>query len=86
MLFFIIFLIAIISLAIYVVKKTKTKPTSFLAQGEYLVPDPIPHPTVADEFIPEGIVESPVVEAPKMVAKPKKKPQPKKKPTKEVNA
>jgi outer membrane biosynthesis protein TonB len=61
---------------------------STLAEGETLTPDPIEEDTTEPvvESIPEGIVESPVVKAPKMAAKPKKKPQPKKKPTTKVDA
>jgi len=41
MLFFIIALVAIVGIAFYVTKKTKSKPTSFLAPGEILIADPI---------------------------------------------
>ena len=53
------------------------KPT--LAEGEILTPDPIEEPT-------PKVVETLIVEAPKMAAKPKKKPQPKKKSTKKIDA
>ena len=88
MLFFIIALVAIIGIAFYVTKNTKSKPTSFLAPGETFTPDPveeIPTEPVV-ESIPEVTIEAPVIEASKMDAKPKKKPQPKKKPATKVNA
>jgi outer membrane biosynthesis protein TonB len=66
-----------------------SKPT--LAQGEILIPEPevTPEstPEIVEPLVETKVVEEPKVEAPKMSAKPKKKPQPKKKPTKaKVNA
>ena len=88
MVFFILVVAAVIGIAVYVTKNTKSKSTSFLAPGETLTADPIEEiptePVV--ESIPEVTIETPVVEAPKMDAKPKKKPQPKKKPTAKTNA
>ena len=83
MVFFILVVAAVIGIAVYVSKKTKSKPTSFLAPGETLTADAI------EEIPTEPVVEATpevVVEAPKMDAKPKKKPQPKKKPATKVNA
>jgi len=62
MLFFIVALAAIIGLAIYIVIKTRTKPTSFLAEGETLVAEPV-----------EEVVEEPTTEeAPKKKRTPRK--------------
>jgi len=62
MLFFIVALAAIISLAIYIVIKTRTKPTSFLAEGETLAAEPV-----------EEVVEEPIIEeAPKKKRAPRK--------------
>jgi hypothetical protein len=41
MLFFILVVAAVVGIAVYVSKKTKSKPTSFLAPGETLTADPI---------------------------------------------
>jgi hypothetical protein len=88
MLFFIIALVAIIGIAFYVTKNTKSKPTSFLAPGETLTADSIEETPIEPviESIPEITIEAPVVEAPKMDAKPKKKSQSKKKPATKVDA
>jgi len=88
MLFFILVVAAIVGIAVYVSKKTKSKPTSFLASGETLTADPIEETPIEPviESIPEITIEAPIVEAPKMDTKPKKKPQPKKKPATKINA
>ena len=83
MLFFILVVVAVVGIAVYVSKKTKSSQSTFLAPGETLTPDPI------EEIPTEPVVEATpevVVEAPKMDAKPKRKPQPKKKPVTKVNA
>ena len=62
MLFFIVALAAIVGLTIYIVKNTKAKPSSFLAEGETLLPEPV------EEEVEEVVIE----EAPKKKRAPRK--------------
>jgi hypothetical protein len=94
MVFFILVVAAVIGIAVYVTKKTRstnstipTTPPTFYPPKEQ--PSPWNTPDVETTTPPKIEVsdeDTVVVDAPKMSAKPKKKPQPKKKPTTKVNA
>ena len=84
MLFTIIVIAAVVAIAIYVAKKTKS---TSVESAPTVIEEPITsiHEEIA-KAVEEAkaqapIVEEPIIEAPKMDAKPKKKPQPKKKQT-----
>ena len=72
MLFFILVVAAVIGVAVYVTKKTKSSQSTFLAPGETLIPDPIEE-TIPPVTVTEVSVPTTPPSVPTMTAKPKKK-------------